>query len=122
MTDEDKYKLSILQSHGLGYSRASSELGLPLEAVKGFYRRNKPATCRYCGAVVRLTAHKRKRLFCSDKCRGAWWRAHPEQMSHRTLYAHSCQCCGGVFQTPKKDSKFCSRACYARFRRKEEQK
>ncbi len=117
MTNYEKEQIKALRGQGLGCSAIATALGLNRETVKTFLRRNPPAVCPTCGKNITMTPHKRKRRFCSDQCRMDWWKAHPEKMSCRKLYPHTCERCGTPFETPKASSHFCSRKCYAEARR-----
>lgn len=63
---------------------------------------------------------KRKRMFCSDACRMAWWNAHPERVQRKAYYTLTCRHCGKQFESYGNSHRvFCSRDCYLKFRRKE---
>ena len=58
----------------------------------------------------------KKRLFCNDKCRSAWRRAH--HMLIEPVYHHVCAGCGTAFKTAgNKSQKYCSRQCYLNHRK-----
>ena len=122
MTKDGTTKIIELQNKGMGYKRISALTGLPVNTVKSYCRRH-PAcgfgACQRCGAAVKQTLHKRVKKFCSDACRMAWWKAHPEQVK-RKVYQLTCAWCGKPFDSIGDDSRhYCSRACYADARRKE---
>ncbi len=51
--------------------------------------------------------------FCSDKCRMAWWKAHPDQLNRKAIYHMVCAHCGQPFDSyGNSHRKYCSRACY----------
>lgn len=78
------------------------------------------ALCRNCLAPLEQTPHKRKRMFCSDACRMAWWNAHPESVQRKAYYTLTCRHCGKQFESYGNSHRvFCSRDCYLKFRRKE---
>lgn len=122
MTRDDTAKITELQNRGIGYKRISSLMGLPVNAVKSYCRRHpvsKYGICLQCGAQIRQTPHKRTKKFCSDACRMAWWKAHPEQVK-RKVYHLTCAWCGKPFDSAGSGKRqYCSRACYANARRKE---
>lgn len=103
--------------------------GLPLNTVKSFCARHpvqikelpsSNALCRNCLAPLEQTPHKRKRMFCSDACRMAWWNAHPERVQRKAYYTLTCRHCGKQFESYGNSHRaFCSRDCYLKFRRKE---
>ena len=93
MTQEQKERIRKLRIAGEGYKRIGSLLNIPVGTVKSFCRgdaEEKPgqakkaavenagakekALCPQCGRpVVRLPGRK-KRVFCSNACRVAYWR------------------------------------------------
>ncbi len=125
MTQLQKGRIERLQRDGLGYRTIASELNLPVDTVKSYCRRHPIAVdetvCQWCGAKQTQTPHKRKRRFCSDKCRMAWWKEHPEQINRKKIYTHTCLYCGQAFQSFRAGSKYCSRQCFANKRRRDGQ-
>ena len=129
MTDIERGQIVALQQKGYGYKKISSDTGLPVNTVKSFLRRHplqsmEPHTgavfCRHCGKPIEQAPHKREKLFCSDTCRMAWWNAHPEKVERKAYYTLTCEYCRRQFQSYGNDHRrFCSRACYADSRRKE---
>ena len=127
MTQSEREKITYLRGEGFGYKAIASRLGLPLDTVKSFCRRNgltgiaqkKPAgICRYCGESLSMPRTGRKRKFCSDRCRNLWWKEHPQLVSRSAYYSYVCAHCGNEFVTyAHKEQKYCSHACYiaARF-------
>ena len=126
MTTEQKGMIVVLQQRGFGYRKIAEETGLPMEAVKTYCRRH-PITeadgekglCEQCHALFAIEPHRKKKRFCSDACRMAWWKAHPELIKRNKVYPTVCECCGATFDSIRQGSRFCSRKCYADFRRKE---
>lgn len=125
MTNLERNAIQKLQHDGLGYKRIATTLGLPVNSVKTYCRRHpveknmQTAVCLMCGKELCHTPHKRKKKFCSDQCRMAWWTAHPELMQRKNLQDYICPCCGIRFSSHKKRRVYCSRACYAKARSKE---
>ena len=129
MTETERSRIVELQRQGCGYKKISTLTGLPLNTVKSFCVRHPvrdeavsetSALCRNCGTPLEQTPHKRKKLFCSDACRMAWWNAHPERVQRKAYYTLTCRCCGRQFESyGNAHRQFCSRACYSQFRRKE---
>jgi endogenous inhibitor of DNA gyrase (YacG/DUF329 family) len=78
--------------------------------------------CRYCGQTIPYSLGRR-RLYCSDECRKAWWNEHSEEGVPRagSLKTLNCAYCGKQFTTwGNHHRKYCSHECYvlARFGRK----
>lgn len=129
MTETERKKIVELQYQGYGYKKITTLTGLPLNTVKSFCARHpvkietepKPhVLCRNCRTLLKQIPHKRKRLFCSDACRMAWWNAHPERVQRKAYYTLTCRHCGKQFESyGNSHRQFCSRDCYLRFCRKE---
>lgn len=128
MTDGERSRIIALQYKGYGYKRIAAETGLSQNTVKSFCARHPVqieelsdlnVLCRNCRVPLEQTPHKRKRLFCSDACRMAWWNAHPERVQRKAYYTLTCRHCGKQFESYGNAHRvFCSRDCYLRFRRK----
>ena len=129
MTDTERSRIVELQHQGYGYKKISAITGLPLNTVKSFCARHpvqikempdSNALCRNCLTPLEQTPHKRKRMFCSDACRMAWWNAHPERVQRKAYYTLTCRHCGKQFESYGNSHRaFCSRDCYLKFLRKE---
>lgn len=122
MTKEDKLKILDLSKAGFGYIKISNMLELPVNTVKTFLRRSKQESsgiCLQCGRKTKWIKGKKKKKFCSDECRMAWWNAHRESGNKKAFYKTTCLFCGKEFtaySTSKR--KYCSRGCFAVARRK----
>lgn len=129
MTASEREKIKTLQLQGLGYMEIAAMTNVPINTVKSFCYRH-PVTeseiadansvCRFCGTVLIPTPHKRKKHFCSDACRMAWWKAHPECLNRKAIYKITCAYCGRSFESyGNNHRKFCSRGCYVLARKQE---
>lgn len=120
MTDTERAQIMKMQREGHGYKRIATVTGLPVNAVKTFCRRHPVSdaevarpTCRHCGKRVEQTPHKRRKLYCSDQCRMAWWKENRDKMNKQAFYRITCQYCGKQLEVYGDASrKFCSPACY----------
>lgn len=129
MTAEEIRRVGQLQREGYGYKKIASLTGLPVNTIKSHCRRHPVSNesiavenglCKMCGNTLTQTPHKKKRLFCSDACRMAWWNSHREQVNRRAVCSLTCAYCGRAFECyGDTKRKFCSRQCYSQFRRKE---
>lgn len=134
MTDNQKIQITKLRIAGEGYGKIAKKLDIPLNTVKSFCRRNDissditPATkvtvgitrCENCGGEIRQIAKQKRKRFCCDKCRNAWWNRHLEQVKRKAVYHFICPQCGKEFRIyGDKRRKYCSHSCYldARFKR-----
>lgn len=123
MTQKQIRDITELQNEGKGYRTISDKLGLPLNAVKSWCYRHpvqgkRTGLCLQCGAELEQTPGKKKKKFCSDGCRNAWWTAHPERRVPKKTYEHICLHCGRTFSSVRADSRYCGTACYADARKK----
>lgn len=131
MTNSEMFQISKLREQGLGYKKISSILGISWNTVKSYCKRQElnnraykistDNTCRQCGETLNQKPHRKKKVFCSDKCRMMWWNSHPDEIKRKNLSTFVCKQCGAVFKGyASKNRKYCSRTCYAEARRKEE--
>lgn len=123
MTSAQIEQVIRLQEAGKGYRTIASELGLSINSVKSWCRRHPveetPVNgCKQCSAPLIQFPGKRKRFYCSDRCRYLWWAAHPECGGHRVEYKHVCRYCGAEFTNNRKAAEYCGRSCFAKARMK----
>ncbi len=128
MTYQQKEKIKQMRGEGISYSKIAATLGISENTVKSFCRRNNlggvgmgianqadDAFCRQCGALLTHTPSAKKKRFCSDQCRMAWWNAHPEAVNRKAIYSFICANCSTAFESyGNKNRKYCSRACYGK--------
>lgn len=119
MTNEEKARVLALRESGLGYKAISNETGISHTTIAYFLKTVKEAAdiCRQCGARLDHTPHRKRKKFCSDKCRMLWWNSHPDEVNRAAYYTAVCRCCGKEFMAYGNDHRtFCSRTCYQKFR------
>jgi endogenous inhibitor of DNA gyrase (YacG/DUF329 family) len=128
MNNLQKEKIVILRANGESYSKIADVLGISINTIKSFCRRNNlggvasagtkqdsDALCNQCGAPLRQIAGKKQKKFCSNKCRMAWWNSHPEKINRIAVRTFTCQTCGQDFESyGKRERKYCSRSCYGK--------
>lgn len=120
MTPEVK-KMAVLTMYqqGLPYTEIAESLLMSRNTVKSICRRSglKPrpldeadaTVCKNCGKPLSQTVGGRKKIFCSDQCRYAWW----NRSRHRQPYILTCRQCGERFVSfGNKNRKYCGRDCY----------
>lgn len=132
MNQKQKDAIHELRAKGQSYTKIAGLLGISENTIQSYCRRNtlggtalsvtEPVNgmfCKMCGAPLKQTQGKKPKQYCSDKCRMAWWNAHPEAVKHHTVNAFTCQSCGKQFQGyGNRSRKYCSRACCSKVRAK----
>lgn len=133
MTDYERSEIDRLRNSGMGYKAIAKELNISVNSIKTYCKRmnikgerylvektqvsetqimekdpevdeSDARCCLYCGSVIVQPKHGRKKKFCSNKCRAAYWRNHPEETNGAFLKKHICRCCGKVFYNYRDDS------------------
>ena len=123
MTKQEIETLNLMRSHDKSAADIAIALGLSVNTVRSYIRRHLPKDavqvgCRQCGKPVMQAKGRKAKYFCSDRCRNAWWNAHPEKVQRKAYYRLTCQFCGKEFVSyGNKNRKYCSRLCYADARR-----
>ena len=123
MTKQEIETLNLMRSHDKSATDIAIALGLSVNTVRSYIRRHPPKDavqvgCRQCGKPVMQHKGRKAKYFCSDRCRNAWWNAHPEKVQRKAYYRLTCQFCGKEFVSyGNKNRKYCSRLCYADARR-----
>ena len=123
MTKQEIETLNLMRSHDRSATDIAIALGLSVNTVRSYIRRHPPKDavqvgCRQCGKPVMQAKGRKAKYFCSDRCRNAWWNAHPEKVQRKAYYRLTCQFCGKEFVSyGNKNRKYCSRLCYADARR-----
>ena len=125
MTTAQKQRIEFLRGKGESYASIADDLGISENTVKSYCRRNNidiaikqeqsvaTNTCSNCGCPLRHTPGSKHKRFCSEKCRMAWWKAHPESVNRKAVYRFVCPTCGGSFEAyGNANRKYCSRACF----------
>lgn len=132
MTMKQKQQIAILRGRSDSYNKIAAALGIPVNTVQSYCRRNglgacyatpKPEAdmadvCPNCGRLLIHTPGSKRKRFCSDKCRSAWWKTHPEALNRKAIYHFICPKCGKAFESYGNDHrKYCSKTCLADARR-----
>jgi endogenous inhibitor of DNA gyrase (YacG/DUF329 family) len=121
MNKMQKGQIETMRTGGESYTAIASALGISVNTVKSFCRRNglgaaahaDNGRCPQCGAMLTHTEGAKKRRFCSDRCRMAWWNTHPEAMRHGDARMAVCAHCGREFTAHgSRKRKYCSQECY----------
>ena len=125
MTKFEKERVRRARYDGMSYTEIASELGVSINTIKSFCRREclqsghaEDATvCKNCGKPLKNKPKSKPKKFCSDKCRLAWWNENREMLNKQALYTIRCIACGETFESyGNKDRLYCSHACYIKDR------
>jgi len=127
MNKEQREQISKLRCEGVSYSKISELLGLSINTIKSFCRRNNLggigtnannksySFCHKCGKQLEIMPKSKPRKFCSDNCRMTWWNAHSENVNRKAVYNFTCGYCGIEFESyGNSRRKFCNRFCYGK--------
>ena len=115
MNNEQKQTIRDLRFRGNTYAQIAKSTGLSTNTVKSFCHRNNvsKSLCKNCGKPLESTVRYKPKTFCSDRCRGAWWKANRDKMHRNAIYNFICAYCGCSFESyGNRTRKFCSRDCY----------
>ena len=130
MTAAQKQRIELLRGKGESYAAIANDLSISENTIKSYCRRNniivaikqeQPTPtefCANCGCPLQHTPGSKHKRFCSDECRMAWWKAHPQTVNRKAVYLFVCPTCGGSFEAyGNANRKYCSRACFVAVRR-----
>ena len=122
MKNQDINILNKMRLDGKKASEIACALRISVNTVRSYIRRHPDiqgrSVCRNCGKVIVQPSGHKIKLFCSDKCRMAWWNSHPEKINKKAYYNLICNQCGKEFISyGNKNRKFCCRECYLKSRK-----
>lgn len=129
MNDNQKAQIIKLRASGNGYGKIAQTLGISLNTIKSFCRRNdisgnstaeptvmligETTYCENCGREISQIAKQKKKRFCCDKCRNTWWNSHLDRVQRKAVYNFRCPHCGKEFNIyGDKRRKYCSHKRY----------
>ena len=120
MNAEQKDQIRQLHSRGLGYKKIAAQLGLSVNTVASFCKRQRGSEscphCPQCGRSVVQTPHRKPKRFCSTQCHNTWWNHHA--VSGDGKLQQRCPICKEpFFAYPSSCRKYCSRLCYGKYRK-----
>ena len=120
-TMADISSMNYFLRRGLTRKEISKLLDTPEATIRTWFFRfpDNETTCLLCGAKIALTPGKKKRIFCSDKCRIIWWRKHPELMQLKMVEKECAHCQETFLSYASSKRRFCSRNCYYKSKHKE---
>ena len=123
MTDLEKDEIYKERLKGNDYNTISQKMSLSPAVIRTFCSRNgltdeiigKTSECCFCHKQIIQKERGSKRIFCNEKCRSAWRRAHYKLKE--PVYHHTCAGCGAAFDTAgNKSQRYCSMDCYRKNR------
>lgn len=123
MTDKQKKTIRDMRRRGMSYSAIAAVHRLSANTIKSFCRREnidvqssfddkKRELCKNCGAPLIHHPGTKKKTFCRDKCRYAWWNKTRVWTGVKSTYRLTCFHCGTEFDSKNKKRKYCGRECY----------
>lgn len=126
MNELQKEKIKELRKSGYGYKRVAAELGISINTIKSFCRKEglngvkgtvqTNDVCLTCGLALPPSKTK-KRKFCSKECREKWWSKNRKALNKRNSRIEYCLNCGKEMRLyPYETSKYCCHACYTQHR------
>ena len=90
MNTEIKTRIRQLRGEGYGYKRIAKTLDLTLSVVR--YAVNKMSDedlleghCEKCGIKIKSIKGKKRKRFCSDRCRWDWWNKHQKEVDKKAF-------------------------------------
>lgn len=120
MTDTEKNKILELRKLGLGYQKIAKEIGMSVNAIRNYCSKaDSLSVCKECGKKIKSIPSRKRKQFCSDKCRFIWWNKHRSELNHKVKNYVICACCGKEFINFTNSIRvYCSVDCYNKVRSK----
>jgi len=126
LTANQKARIFNLHQQGVSALKIADTLGLSVNTVKSFCRRKqspvcdiseKPSPvetkCKNCGQPLIQRPKQKRRRFCDDYCRLAWWGKHRDCLNRKALYPAVCaHCYKNFYSYGNKNRKYCCHAHY----------
>lgn len=127
MTDKQKHQIAAYREQGLSYMEISKKMDLSINSIKTYCKRHSlggvrafdglgeaaNSVCEQCQKPVIQNPGRKKKRFCSDKCRNLWWNSHLDLVKRKANYECTCMRCKKIFASyGNKNRKYCSHECY----------
>jgi len=122
MNTEIRKRIKQMNNEGIGYKKIAKELGLASSTVRYVCVKLGDedlldGNCEHCGLKIKSIKGKKKKRFCSDKCRWQWWNAHHNEVDRKAFSTHHCKYCGQEFTSYGNSKRiYCSHECYIKFK------
>ena len=136
MTNAQKKLINDLRAAGQGYKQIAATLGISVNTVKSFCRRDNLTThdasketeikenkdkCKYCKKDLRQYPSLMPRIFCSVECRTRWWSKNRNRSNGKSYVLKRCSQCDSMFRSQASaQRKYCCHACFIKARYGEE--
>lgn len=86
MVNDNKLKIIELREKGYGYKKIAKELGISVGSVRHACEQAEANItkehCLYCGKEMTSIPGKKRKRFCSDKCRYDYWNKQKKEAKH----------------------------------------
>jgi len=73
----DDTKIKELRNKGYGYKKIAKELSMKPQTIRYICRKYEQedliGTCKNCNLEMKSVKSKKRKTFCSDRCRWQWW-------------------------------------------------
>ena len=127
MTKEQKQAIINMRKQGLPFSHIAEAVGVCRSTVKSWHRREiirraeeeqrKREKCQFCGKRLTQRPKQKRRHYCDDACRYAYWNQHRTDPGRKGTCIYTCNYCGKEFVgVPSTIRKYCSTPCYTNAR------
>ena len=121
MTKEQRSQIIDQRKQGCGYATIAKSVAVSINTIKSFCRRNGLAggiadettlVCSFCGVTLEQRSKTKPNRFCSENCRRAWWKEHPNASFKKAYYEKVCAFCGKHYTVyGRPESKYCCLDC-----------
>lgn len=124
MTENQKNQIISMRESGESYGNIAVLTGISESTIKTTCLRNKKKNdqlsyCKNCNKKLKLVEGKKKKVFCSDKCRMEYWKNHKELITKKPSLEKICPICNKPFNFySSKNAKYCSWVCYLKSKEK----
>lgn len=122
--DNLKDKVNELRVKKYGYKKIASELEITISAARHMCKKIKEEDvlvgyCENCGLRIKSIQGKKRKRFCSDKCRWQWWNKNNKKVNKKAYYDYECKYCKTKFRAyGNKNRVYCSHECYVKSKTK----
>ncbi len=117
MTNETKQQIKNLRKQGYGYKKISKFVGESVGSVRHYLatyqEKELHVFCLNCGRPIVSIKGKKKKKFCSDRCRWDYWNHHQKEVNKKAYYQVTCKYCGKEFLSYGNEHRvYCCHECY----------